>query len=405
MKRYTDAMNEVSFTPEEKQELSARLRQAAQSAPQHTRKPRRHRMRRAVWGALAAALAVTMLTAAAVPAFGDTLRAFFGMPVDAYGVGKSVERDGWTFTVEECLVDDNVLYTSIQVQLPESFPVDELKAEFQENGITDLNDLLDDFYLDAEIALHASGSEDEIPYPQFSDTSCMEIDLENRTLDFVCFKQFHTTGQSSAQLSSIKSFDLNIQQVGFCSLNDNSQNIALFQDNFYPLSISDIPLQPVETIYLSPNDEVSIYGGTSTLTSLSISPLFVTVRVEGGSCYNHGWVLPNHPEYLLGPETARLIAEGKLENTTCDCDFDLHLKYKDGRVVFIGPSYNDDYQPDKSIVSSWRAGTSCEDGIDSKTRQPNGKDTYVSTSVRFAVPQDLDQIESVIVCGKEYKLR
>ena len=74
-------------------------------------------------------------------------------------------------------------------------------------------------------------------------------------------------------------------------------------------------------------------------------------------------------------------------------------------MVFIGPSYNDDYQPDKSIVSSWRAGTSCEDGIDFKTRQPNGKDTYVSTSVRFAVPQDLDQIESVIVCGKEYKLR
>ncbi len=29
MKRYTDAMNEVRFTPEEKQELSARLRQAA----------------------------------------------------------------------------------------------------------------------------------------------------------------------------------------------------------------------------------------------------------------------------------------------------------------------------------------------------------------------------------------
>ena len=404
MKRYTDAMNEVSFTPEEKQELSARLRQTAQSAPQHTRKPKRHRVRRAVCSALAAALAVTMLTAAAVPAFGDTLRAFFGMPVDAYWVGKSVERDGWTFTVEECLVDDNVLYTSIQVQMPESFPIDELKAEFQENGITDLNDLLDDFYLDAEIALHASGSEDEIPYPQFSDTSCMEIDLENRTLDFVCFKQFHTTGQSSAQLSSIESFDLSIQQVGFCSLNDNSQDIALFQDNFYPLSISDIPLQPVETIYLTPNDEVPIYGGTSTLTSLSISPLFVTVRVEGGSCYNHGWVLPNHPEYLLSSETARLIAEGKLENTTCDCDFDLHLKYKDGRTVFIGDSLSD-IKPDYSVVSSSSAGTYCEDGIDYRTKQPNGKDTYVSISVRFAVPQDLGQIESVIVCGKEYKLR
>ena len=59
MKRYTDVMNEVRFTPEEKQELSARLRQAAQSAPQHTRKPKRHRVRRAVCGALAACLLYT----------------------------------------------------------------------------------------------------------------------------------------------------------------------------------------------------------------------------------------------------------------------------------------------------------------------------------------------------------
>lgn len=402
MKRYTDAMDRVTFTPEEKQALSARLRQAAQTPSRAaTHKPRR-RVRRLVCGTLAAALAVTMLTAAAVPAFGDTLRAFFGMPVDAYEVGKSVERDGWIFTVQECLVDDNVLYTSIQVQMPESFPVDALKAEFQENGITDLNNVLDDFYIDAEIALHSSGSEEELPYPQFSDTSCMDIDLENRTLNFVCFKQFHITGQSSAQLSSIDSFDLDIKQVGLHSLDDNSQDIALFQDNFYPLSISDIPLQPVETIYLTPNDEVPIYGGTATLTDLSISPLFVTVRVEGGSCYNHGWVVPTHPEYLS--DAARpLIEQGKLENTTCECDFDLHLKYKDGRVVFIGHSLSD-IKPDYSIVSSSSGGTYCEDGIDYHTKQPNGKDTYVSTSVRFAVPQDLDQIASVIVCGKEYKI-
>ena len=119
MKHYTDAMNEVRFTPEEKQELSARLRQAAQSAPQHAHKPRRHRVRRAVCGALAAALAVTMLTAAAVPAFGDTLRAFFGMPVESYPVGKSVTQQGWTFTVTDCLADSVTLYVALDVQAPE----------------------------------------------------------------------------------------------------------------------------------------------------------------------------------------------------------------------------------------------------------------------------------------------
>ena len=118
MKRYTDAMERVRFTPAEKQELSARLRQAAQAAPQHTHKPKR-RVRRLVCGTLAAALAVTMLTAAAVPAFGNTLRAFFGMPVESYAVGKSVTQQGWTFTVTECFADSATLYVALDVQAPE----------------------------------------------------------------------------------------------------------------------------------------------------------------------------------------------------------------------------------------------------------------------------------------------
>lgn len=381
MKRYTDAMNEVSFTPEEKQELSARLRQAAQSAPQHTRKPKRHRMRRAVCGALAAALAVTMLTAAAVPAFGDTLRAFFGMPVQSYPVGKSVTQQGWTFTVTDCLADSVALYVALDVQAPEGTVVDP-------EDVPELN-------FDWEFF-----TADRTPHNTFSSYKAEFVPEQYQGDNHLPFVITATMGN----LKDGMTFDLTIWDI-------ETSEKSLFRANnwttetYEPVQITGIPIEIASTIALADDSAVDIYGGTATLTDLSISPLAVTVRVEGGSCYNHGWVLPTHPEYLLSPETARLIAEGKLENTTCDCDFDLHLKYKDGRVVFIGPSYNDDYQPDKSIISSWRAGTSCEDGVDSKTRQPDGKESYVSTSVRFAVPQDLDQIESVIVCGKEYKLR
>lgn len=380
MKRYTDAMNEVRFTPEEKQELSARLRQAAQSAPQHTRKPKRHRVRRAVCGALAAALAVTILTAAAVPAFGDTLRAFFGMPVQSYPVGKSVTQQGWTFTVTDCLADSVTLYVALDVQAPEGTVVDPEDAP-------ELN-------FDWEFF-----TADHTPHNTFSSYKAEFVAEQYRGDNHLPFVITATLGS----LEDGMTFDLTIWDI-------ETSEKSLFRANnwatetYEPVQITGIPIEITSTIALADGSAVDIYGGTATLTDLSISPLAVTVRVEGGSCYNHGWVVPTHPEYLL-PAARPLIAQGTLENTTCDCDFDLHLKYKDGRVVFIGPSYNDDYQPDKSIVSSWRAGTSCEDGVDAKTRQPDGKEPYVSTSVRFAVPQDLDQIESVIVCGKEYKLR
>lgn len=379
MKRYTDAMNEVSFTPEEKQELSARLRQAAQSAPQHTRKPKRHRMRRAVCGALAAALAVTMLTAAAVPAFGDTLRAFFGMPVQSYPVGKSVTQQGWTFTVTDCLADSVTLYVALDVQAPEGTVVNP-------EDVPELN-------FDWEFF-----TADRTPHNTFSSYKAEFVPEQYQGGNHLPFVITATMGN----LEDGMTFDLTIWDI------ETSEKSLFRADNwitetYEPVQITGIPIEITSTIALADGSAVDIYGGTATLTDLSISPLAVTVRVEGGSCYNHGWVVPTHPEYLL-PAARPLIAQGTLENTTCDCDFDLHLKYKDGRVVFIGHSLSD-IEPDYSIVSSSSGATYCEDGIDYRTKQPNGKDTYVSTSVRFAVPQDLDQIESVIVCGKEYKLR
>lgn len=379
MKRYTDAMNEVGFTSEEKQELSARLRQAAQSAPQHAHKSKRHRVRRAVCGALAAALAVTMLTAAAVPAFGDTLRAFFGMPVESYPVGKSVTQQGWTFTVTDCLADSVTLYVALDVQAPEGTviaPEDAPELNFDWEFFTS----------------------DHTPHNTFSSYKAEFVPEQYQGDNHLPFVITATMGS----LEDGMTFDLTIWDI-------ETSEKSLFRANnwatetYEPVQITRIPIEITSTIALADGSAVDIYGGTATLTDLSISPLAVTVRVEGGSCYNHGWVVPTHPEYLL-PAARPLIAQGTLENTTCDCDFDLHLKYKDGRVVFIGHSLSD-IEPDYSIVSSSSGATYCEDGIDYRTKQPNGKDTYVSTSVRFAVPQDLDQIESVIVCGKEYKLR
>lgn len=381
MKRYTDAMDRVTFTPAEKQALSARLRQAAQTTS-HTaaHKPRR-RVRRLVCGTLAAALAVTMLTAAAVPAFGDILRAFFGMPVQSYAVGKSVTQQDWTFTVTECLADSASLYVALDVQAPEGTVIDP-------DDVPKLN-----FDWDFYTAGHTPNDTWSIYKAEF----LADQYKGDNHLPFIIMA-------TANNLREGMTFDLTLWDI-----TGQASDKTLFRaDNWGdgvgdPLQITDIPIEIAPTIALADGAAVNIYGGTAMLTDLSISPLSVTVRVEGGSCYNHGWVVPTHPEYLL-PSARPLIEQGKLENTTCDCDFDLHLKYRDGREVFIGPSYNDDFQPDKAIVSSWRAGTSCEDGIDGKAGQANGKDTYVSTSVRFAVPQDLDEIESVIVCGKEYKI-
>lgn len=380
MKRYTDAMDRVTFTSAEKQALSARLRQAAQTTS-HTaaHKPRR-RVRRLVCGTLAAALAVTMLTAAAVPAFGDTLRAFFGMPVQSYAVGKSVTQQGWTFTVTECLADSASLYVALNVQAPEGTVIDP-------DDVPKLN-----FDWDFYTAGHTPNDTWSIYKAEF----LADQYKGDNHLPFIIMA-------TANNLREGMTFDLTLWDI-----TGQASDKTLFRannwvtDTYEPVQITGIPIEIAPTIALADGAAVNIYGGTATLTDLSISPLSVTVRVEGGSCYNHGWVIPTHPEYLL-PSARPLIEQGKLENTTCECDFDLHLKYKDGRVVFIGHSLSD-IKPDYSVVSSSSGGTYCEDGIDYHTKQPNGKDTYVSTSVRFAVPQDLDQIASVIVCGKEYKI-
>lgn len=403
MKRYNDALDHVAFTPEEKQDLSARLREAAMEQVQPAHRQHPFRARKLVCSLIAAALAATTLTAAAVPAFGNALKDFFGIPVNSYEVGKSVERDGWTFTVQECLADDNMLYASLEVQLPDTFPVEELREELRDEGVTDLDDLLDGVYLYQNIIFPTAKDEDSAPFSAIEDSTCVNLDLDARTINFVCINQFYTSGQLSAALSDMKAFDLEIVQAGM-HWPGSPDDVPLFSNNFSPVIIPDIPIHPVATIYLSPDQPVPIYGGTATLTDVSISPLFVTARVEGGSCYNHGAVMPTHPEYLnegAGP----LIAQGRLENTTCDCDFDLHLKYKDGRVVFIGNSWNNTIEPDYNIVNSWGGGFSCETGVDFKTRQPDGKAAYASTKVSFKVPQDLNQIQSVIVCGKEFPIR
>lgn len=403
MKRYTDALNHVCFTSDEKQRLSERLAQAAAADTPPAPAVKRLRPHKLICAVAAATLAVTMLTAAAVPALGNTLREFFGIPVASYPVDQSITRDDWTFTAQECLADDNMLYISFSVQLPQTFPLDAWRYELTEK---DLTPTPQDYYIEWDILPSQSDDSGTVPEWGLFDQTCTGWDEQTRTLQFVLTNQFYAgQGQSSAHLSNAKSFDLKIERIGFRS---QDYDITLFADNFCPLTLSDIPIHPVETIYLTPNDEVPIFSGTSTLTSLSISPLFVTARVEGGSCYNHGWVVPTHPEYLLSEETHRLIAEGRLENTTCSADFDLHLKYKDGRVVFIGNSWSDTNKPDYQIVSTSGGGSSCEDGVvvdsDSHTKQPNGKATYATTNIRFAVPQDLDQIESIIVCGKEYPI-
>ena len=76
-----------------------------------------------------------------------------------------------------------------------------------------------------------------------------------------------------------------IQQHGKSSLTAAVQNHTFW--------FKDVPLNYADrTIRLTPNQEIQLLGGTTTVTSIEISPITVSVRVEGGACVHHHQTVP-----------------------------------------------------------------------------------------------------------------
>ena len=268
------------FSDREKQDLAARLRRAAEQEENMTdsTKCKVKKVSRGVVIGVAAVLTLTVGTLAATLSPG--LRSYFDtgetgaqsrLESGITQLGRSLEHNGWTVALTDCVGDDNRAYIWVEVTAPEGTVLSEsggstfrtyydLSCEGI-SGVTggSLYTVSDEDPEDNQIAFCI----DAIPI--------LEGTLRGAVMDIT--------------LKPIEEFVLDYESETY-------QEIFLYErtgairDHVW--TFEDVALDyPNQTIRLEPGVEVPYLDGMATLTELKISPLTLTARVEGGSCYDY----------------------------------------------------------------------------------------------------------------------
>ena len=273
------AMDQVKLPPEAEERILRALEDRAQA-------PRRKRRKGPLIAVLAAAAALLM-GAAAVAGLSPVLERYFAdtpkeelslLGAGAYPIGISQSYEGWTVTLTDCVGDDHNIYIGIQVDAPEG-TVLAPPEEAIDGGFSFDEYLLDLKREDLAGSWALAKLEDDDPtdnricyvmevhtyiFSSIQDTSGLTADIE--------LNGFYDYWRTEAQGE--------IQQHDRSSLTEAVQNHA-FQFKDVPLNYDD------RTIRLSPHQQIQLLDGTTTVTSVEISPITVTARVEGGACVQH----------------------------------------------------------------------------------------------------------------------
>lgn len=268
----------VGFTPEEKMDLTARLKRAAEEEETMTASTKR-KIKKISGGmvfGIAAACLMSVGTLAAVLSPG--LRNYFDAPTPGaqealessiYRLGRSETYNGWTVTLDECIGDDSTTWVWVDITAPEEITMSEEDGRWLQVPFR-LTDPADEEFgygtLESGILSKESGS---------NKLSCVftlypEESIRGKTLDVVIEpitdawfaegedgeREYHDEGSELTQ--AIRDHEWTFENVVF-----------------------DFPDQ---TVRMTPDVEIPYLEGTSTVSKLTISPLGMVVRVEGGSC-------------------------------------------------------------------------------------------------------------------------
>ena len=190
-------------------------------------------------------------------------------------VGKSVERDGWTVTITDCIGDDRNLYLGIEVEAPEGVVLDAQNYCFLE--------CMDDFIWDG-----GGGGMRGLPDDDPTDNKIYFMQRYYRS----SFDADGFSGRGRFVLKKlVHNFKLDEQGAG-----QYIEDCGATWDFGY-LEVS----YPDSTIRLEPNLPVTTLDVEATITSVEVSPLSVLVRIEGDSLRNHhDWVPKNAPDGWYG---------------------------------------------------------------------------------------------------------
>lgn len=381
----------VFFTQEEKEQLTARLRQAAEqedNMKDSTKRAIRHTSHRLIIGVAVAAALTTGALAAAV---GGGLLGYFEArtPEDQstleegiYQLNRSETYNGWTVELTDCIGDDSNVYLWVDVTAPEG------TALAPRNGGT----IYTAFSVEhpRDIAMGYSSRVEAIPDsdPQDNRISfCLDLGVHDGTLRG-------------------RSVDIILDTIADLWWSDPGTDHAVRHEGDVMGAImdhawvfEDVVLDyPDQAIRLTPNLEVPYMDGTATLTKIEITPLTTTVRIEGGSCYDHhgraaAEAAAPSDELVIDAGSAGSITLTEEDVSTwfeCWDALETTLVMKDGTTV--------------ETPNTGLGGSSCQDGVSSDTYTGI---PYVEKRFQYAensnliAPRVIDpaQVDYILVCG------
>ena len=157
---------------------------------------------------------------------------------------------------------------------------------------------------------------------------------------------------------------------------------------------------PDQAVRLTPELEIPYRDGTATLTEIEITPLTTTVRIEGGSCYDHHGRAAAQQSVGSGDIVIDAGSAGSVTITDnpqedistwfeCWDALETTLVMKDGTIL------------EPPAISG---GTSCQDGVSNDTYKGvpyvEEKSQYAENS-NLIPPRVIDpsQVDYILVCG------
>jgi len=391
MNRIRHGFEDIRFTQEEKANLSARLRQAAEQKEDAMTNETKKKVRKLSRGAVIGIAAALTLTAGAVAAaVSPNLRNYFDTrsPEDQktleqgiYRLDRSLTYNGWTVALDECVGDDYQAFIWVDVTAPEG-----MRLKAPEDGI-----FMSGFNLDAEeIGGLTGGSLYALEDENDQDNKisfCIEANpsldggLRNSTVDIT--------------LDPIVDTWVTGKETGPVQFHEGGPLTEAIRDHSWVFEAVDLNY-PDQSIRLEPNLQVPYLDGAATLSYVELSPMTAIVRVNGGSCYRHHAqdtydIVPGEGSEEITDGDITILVGGTTVGTRTDClgELDVEIHMKDGTV----------------LPCTVAANSGCDDAVHSGA-QPD--EAHVEKRIRYVesdsklIPDrviDPAQVDHVTVCG------
>ena len=296
-----------------------------------------------------------------------------------YQLNRSETYNGWTVSLTDCIGDDTNVYLWVDVTAPEG-------TVLQAPGGGEFYSMY-----------HLESPEDRFG----SNISALpDSDPQDNRISF-CLELTSLSGNLRGQvvdltLDPIVDVWLTDPGTGRAVQHRGSELTQAIRDHVWVFE--EVALDfPDQAVRLTPNIQVPYLDGTATLTKVEITPLTTTVRIEGGSCYDHhGRAAAQQPDrsgdlVIDAGSAGSITLTGEDVSTWFECwdALETTLVMKDGTTL----------EPPQ--ISG---GASCQDGVSNEFYQGV---PYVEEKSRYAEnhflidPRVIDpaQVDYILVCG------